>query len=795
MPGDSQTGRQNPLPRRPLPGLVVAGIIGMAAAVGWPNANVFFAAITFSAISLLVAFLLRALPWSSLGIHAAIIGLGCAWMTMNATMPPADHVSRVITRDRESLQLTARIVSAPVAGVIDARGRQTWRFECEAERLGATTNGSAISGRLQVRLNAPAEWTSPPAYGDRWVLRGVVRRRDNVTAASGGRSGVLDARAEFCRRVATGQGHPVATLSLRLRDRAYDLLGRGMPEEAPSVALSRALVLGYRQDVPHPVYEAFARTGTLHILALSGLHVGIIVLLLIVVLKAGGLTRPCWALVFIPFLTLYVLGTGAAASTIRAALMAVLFYSAYTVRRQPDAPTSLAAAALAILVVAPWQLFNLGFILSFVVVAGLIGLYPWFNRWFRGVAAADPWADPENAWWSGRLRDGWQRIGDLGMISLAAWLASLPIIANAFHLISPIALLVNLLMVPLAFLVLFTACLSLIAGAVTPIFSELFNQANSIMGGALLETVRLSSRLPVSHVYVAPWPWYLVVAWYAALIAWRTGTRGIRWCALIGLTLLVMVSATGRFWSNRINVVAIPHGENLVTIVEGPGSRTVVFDAGPGYLSRQLIDHLRRRGISRIDDLWISRATTDAYGGVTDLLKAMPVGRVIVPEAPPGLRVFHRHRMDWEQHAETTILTWPTNRLWEAPGGLIFRRLYPPPDESYRHARRSSLMLHLSRNHQSALFMSQAGPEIETRALAMPEDWNARRLIVGRIDDVDALGTEWLDRVNPETLVVHFRGLEQQLRGAASLRQRLRSHSALNLMDEPDAYWITRWPP
>ena len=758
-------------PRRILPGLVAAYILGLLAGLVFPlSPLILLGASTFLALIALASFRHN---WSCPCLYAAILLIGWWVMAMKSAEYRQDDLRSILRKPREYAEIIGRIRSPPHPGDADSAGRSGCRFEFDVESIKAGSALQPATGRIRVSLSDISEEYPVPAYGDRWIIRGVFSGDNRPVNRAQGIAGYLNANGKHAERLDARRGNKLYALCYQMRDSAHERLGWGLASQSMA-ALPRALLLGYRQDIDRRVYDSFAKTGTLHILALSGMHVGILILLIVIFLKAIGITRPHWVLFFLPFLVLYTIGTGAAASTVRASIMALVYFSAYFFRRKPDTPSSLATAALLILLFDPLQLFSYGFILSFVVVGGIIAIYPVIRNWMQLKLEGDPWAEPEMSWLTSSM-PVWRKLIDMMAISGAAWLASLPLIANIFHVISPIALLVNLALVPLAFCILLTACLSLVSGLFFKAAALVFNHANWLFSDWLVELVSWSSRLPGSHAYVAEWHWSWILGWYGLILIWLGGRVWMRNVALSAMVVMIVLSIHQRAFARSATVSVIPVGECNVLLIDGPGRYAAMIDAGSSYYSRTVLEQLRRRGISRLDTLWISRATSDSYGGVIALLESLEVDRLVVPDVPKSQQRFGAVVSAWEnQIGADRIDYWPASHHFEAPGGLVFRLLYPRTDSVYLNSRQSAMICHISNDHRSVLFISQSDPVLETAAMQWPIDYHADTLVVGRSQRLDGLGEQWLERVGATSIVLSSRSFDRMPFGMESWLRRLK---------------------
>lgn len=332
---------------------------------------------------------------------------------------------------------------------------------------------------------------------------------------------------------------PVTRALHRIRSAASAALGRGVEERFPhSVALVRAMVLGYRSDIPITVEETFKESGTVHVFAISGLHVGILAGLLIGVFVAFKLPVRLRPLALCPLLVAYVLLTGGRPSAVRSCVMTLLVYGSFWVERPSDALHSLCLAALLILGFDPFQLLDLGLIFSFSCTLGILLLVPPIQALFERLAGRMARRTGREApTLDGRLPAGYSfasgEIPDkrgsrkrtvrrrllktlLGMlaVSTATWLVSAPLTAYYFGRLSPIAILCNIPVIPLAVCVVFLAVLSLLFACLCPPLGLVCNYLNAGCTTLMMQCARLGSFVPcVETVFSLR----LVYVWYAVL--------------------------------------------------------------------------------------------------------------------------------------------------------------------------------------------------------------------------------------------------------------------------------------
>jgi len=530
-----------PVMRRPLFGLALCAIAGVWAGRDVPHPAPLLIA---AAAAVLLCGLLLFLPARGARRGGAVllpVAVILCWALASALYHRARFADRfepgTLRPDtRPRVRVVAVVVGDPERAAAQRGGAAAWEFPVRVRRFAEAGADARASGRLRVRWYGPPvrRAASHPAYGETWDFRG--RLRPPRPGYSRYRGWLLTTGGRNSARVARGGGSVLVRLCHDARRASADLLARGIEEHEKTVGLLHALLLGYRSRLNPDAHAAFAATGTLHIFAISGLHVGILCGMLVVLLTALRVPRTGWVLILGPALAAYTFATGAKPSAVRACIMATIYLAAAALRRRPDSLSALAAAALLILGFCPAQLWDVGFVFSFTVVLGIVTLFPCFYRLLvravhrfgiasgAGAETVMPlfWeADPARpAPHRPRLLDGHAvapYFGSLLALSCAAWVVSAPLTACTFGRFAPIAILGNLFVVPLAFLIVTTGCLSLVLGSCVGFFAEIFNHTNLVLVNLLVGVMRLMNRIPGAGIDVPPPPPYAAGLWYAAL--------------------------------------------------------------------------------------------------------------------------------------------------------------------------------------------------------------------------------------------------------------------------------------
>lgn len=340
----------------------------------------------------------------------------------------------------------------------------------------------------------------------------------------------------------------------RAAERFNAILGLGIEQKHPQLAgLLRAMMLGQTHELSSEQRTLFMQSGTMHLFAISGLNIGVIATALHFLLMLVRL--PAWARLIVgaALLWLFVDITGASPSAVRAFVMAVFIQSAFVLRQPRNALAALAASALAVLIVSPLQVFSASFLMSYGIVTALLVLGPplsdaWIERW-------TPWRllpEPTWRWWHHAVDRSWRWLALALAIGIATTLVSFVTGVQFFGLLTPGALVANLVLIPAAVLVTLAGFASMLVGLTGIEFlAAVCNQTAAFLLWVIEELVEGSVRVPGVYLaakFVSPWvgPALLAVLLALMIAGYAARWRGLRWWippfALVALMLLLGVS-------------------------------------------------------------------------------------------------------------------------------------------------------------------------------------------------------------------------------------------------------------
>ena len=408
-------------------------------------------------------------------------------------------------------------------------------FVVEVEGRAVCRGGPKGGGRVSFNSNLdgiPLKVVAPvpldavlPQDGETWRCAGWLALRKGAASRYARRTLWVMDRKDL-EKISGADGRSAGTVYRRLSDALSRRAGKGVEWSRELAAFGEAMLLGRREGIPYGRLSVFAAAGTVHVFAISGLHVMLIAGLLNALLHGMGLSQKMCAACAIPLLAAYVMLTGAPPSAVRAALMSSLYLAAGLFGRKPDSLAAWAAAAITIFAVSPEMLLDVGCVLSFAVMLGILLWIRWAEQFASPLDGLMRLAAVEEALGCGRRKRlllsvhskaEWV-LGALG-ISFAAWVAGAPIAAMVFGRLATGSLLVNVAVVPLAGMAVAFAVFGTAAAFLLPQIGVLFNNLAALCISLMAWLSEKAASLPFASVETLPWSWLDCVMWYAAWIA------------------------------------------------------------------------------------------------------------------------------------------------------------------------------------------------------------------------------------------------------------------------------------
>jgi competence protein ComEC len=535
-------------------------------------------------------------------LRAIRLGISWPWLVMmllmgaaryNGALPAAEEHTLTMYNDSEILvSLEGVVIAYP-----DQRDQftgltlQVDRLQPEGEVV------ESVEGRVLARLELGGQWH----YGDRLLLEGylITPGEDDsfsykeYLARQGIYSLLVDARA---LRLSEGHANPILLVLYHLRDHAQSTLYQFLPD--PEASLLAGILLGLERGIPEDLVQAFQTTGTAHIVAISGFNMTLLAGLCTALFVRGlGQQRGAWMALIV--IAMYTLLVGAQASVIRAAIMSGLGVFAALVGRRQNGLNSLAFIGAVMAAIHPYVLWDVGFQLS---VSATLGLVLFGESWPQGFERlVEPYLEQGIA----RRLSG--PVGEYFLLTLAAQIMTLPVIAYHFGRFSLVSLVANPLILPAQPAIMILGGISTLVGMVYLPAGKLVAFMVWPLIAFTIRVVEACAGLPGAEVILGQVGPAFVMGFYGAVLGWAFLQRRIqaglrRVGPTIGLALLVIL--TVQVWraalatpDDKLHITLLDVSRGNISgeaiLIQTPQGRFVLINGGPS--PNQLSEALGRR--------------------------------------------------------------------------------------------------------------------------------------------------------------------------------------------------------
>ncbi len=536
---------------------------------------------------------------------------------------------------------------------------------------------------------------------------------------------------------------------------AQRTLACGLPESDEPLRLMWAMALGWKTALTGEVSEPFMRSGTMHIFAISGLHIALIAGILVSLLRVLRMPRVWCGLVVIPLIWFYTAATGWQSSAIRSTVMMTIIIGGWSLRRPTDLLNSLAAAALVILLWDPQQLFQASFQLSFFVVLSIALFMPPLEKLRDRLLAHDPLLAPE-------VMTKWQRAGrsilralSTSLVtSLAAWLGALPLTAYYFHLFSPVTLLANLVVVPMSSFALMCNLGSLICGGWLPWATELFNHCGWFWMLGMVKLSRWATDLPGGYFYVASPSAFTFVIYYGLLIGtmsgwlWQPERRGRTALAIF----LVTVFYAWQSYATRkdIELTILPLNGGHAEYLDAAGrANDWLMDCGNTnsfeFITRPF---LRAQGVNYLPRLMLTHGDLKHVGGAELLTAEFHCHEIFTSSFRFRSPAYRRLFADLQRepyHLQT---------LHRGDQAGPWQILHPTETDESNQADEGALVRRGEFHGVRVLLLSDLGRTGQNRLLDRTNDLRADIVVSGIPTQSEPLCAALLDAIRPRVIII-----------------------------------------
>lgn len=695
---------------------------------------------------------------------------------LNSSLPPqlpANHIANYATEEKMVLE---GILYKPPELSPDKT-----RLYLLADKIIERDNIIKINGKLLIIVKEQLELFN---YGDRLRLSARIRHPRNFNNPGG-----FDYRSYLALKgirataslkdggkiVKVGETTPNPFLKIVEKYRTQIRKFLTISLQSPTSEIAKALILGEKGEISKELREWFSTAGVAHILAISGLHIGIIALVSFFIINnllklstrlmlSTDISKISAFMTLIPVIT-YCFIAGHGIATVRATIMVTTYLMAIIIGREEDLWNTLALAAFLILIFSPSSLFDISFQLSFTSVITILYLTPRFSTPL--FQPPPDLLEPPPPWWKKNIK----KITLFLMVTISAMIGTAPLVAYYFHRFSPWGFLTNLIIIPLiGFLIvplgLFASLLLFICQPLATFILHLIQPFIFLS----VSIVEFFNQLPYAD-YRTTTPTLLeIVLFYLGVLLLVNIKKSKKIRYLLALVAIAFICNQGLWYyrnnlSPLLRITSIDVGQGEATLIQLPKGATMLIDGGGFYDNSFDIGELVvapliwKKKIKHLDYLVLSHPHPDHLNGLVFIVKNFKVKEVWTN----GEKVYTEPFEEFERTiAEKRIKKRIINRGYpeQKINGVLIEFLHPPKapwhdlTKGY-HSKinNHSLVIRLTHQDISMLFTGDISQEAERELVNMVPNLKSNILKVPHHGSATSSSPEFLKQVQPQIAI------------------------------------------
>ncbi|MDO4541776.1 MAG: DNA internalization-related competence protein ComEC/Rec2 [Bacillota bacterium] len=603
---------------------------------------------------------------------------------------------------------------------------------------------AAIDGKA---ANVKVMVVSPPeqkvAYGDVLSLEATPLKEQGVMnpggfdyssyqedrAISATLSTLFEGKVEVLEQ---GQGNIISKVGAFLRQKFTAALERLSPNRSDII---KGIFLGDTSGLDQKTLDILSQTGIRHCFCVSGLHVGFVILLVHLFTGLFSLSRRGKLLWLAGALLLYAAVTGFYPPVSRAAIMGFSLYVAMALGRPGDGFSALALAGFILLLWDPNNLWLPGFQLSFIAMFSILYFMPVLERL---IPVSFPGKGPL-------------------LVTIAAQILMLPLIAYYFHTVSLVSIFINTICAALVGAVVVLSLCGLIAAPFSQALAGAFLILPGIIAELIIKTADFLAQIPLAYYYQGAFPlWALIIAFCFLILIPKLKFLYFR-PVVAGLSITIVLAAVLFPWQIAVNreettITFLSVGQGDCAFISTPGGSNILIDAAGNQSQGTVMNYIRpfllHEGVNTLDYVFISHADDDHAASLPYIMDFFHVDRVIFTKAG------YYYSRDYEDKAAAVgaaVQTVETGHSFDIDG-LKIEVLYPDKEE-LGGSNELSMVIKICCDSFAALFTGDATAE-KLELIANSQDVEADILKVPHHGSQSSFSPEFYQAVSPKAAVI-----------------------------------------
>lgn len=511
--------------------------------------------------------------------------------------------------------------------------------------------------------------------------------------------------------------------------------------------LLSGMIIGYKDGLDENAYNAFSKAGLTHIMVASGMNVAFIILPLTYIFKKLRINNLVSSILTIAVLILFVFIAGFSASVVRAVIMGIIILLGKIFMRDTEIYTSISVAAIILLIINPFTLFDIGFQLSFGATISLVMFYKKIKEFIDRIHLPN-------------------FISDTLAATIAAQIGVVPITLYYFNNFSTISILSNLLVVPMVQIITIIGFIMVFAGIININLAVLIGYINNTFLSFVLFVTEFTSKLPYASLKLPTPPLWLMVLYYLAVLyifkgkellsELFKGSKNFKFIKYFSLLLIVLIIVIKNLIPKPLEITFLDVGQGDSAFIrtahgtkifidgggKSAGSKST-FDVGESVVVPYILD----QGTKKIDIVIATHGHSDHTEGLEAILKEMRVGMVILPDTNGEgfeklIKICSQKNINIVKCKKGDIIKLDKDTVFDVLSPLKFEQ----DSLSQQSLNNSSLVLKLKYKNVKVLFQGDAEIPVEQRMLEQGLDLRADILKVGHHGSTSSTGEDFINK-------------------------------------------------